>query len=373
MRNLALDNLRALAMLAGVVFHAALAHSPLLAPIFPTADASQAAWLDALLWPLHLVRMPLFFVIAGFFAALSVQRHGMGGFLKARARRLLPPLLVLVPLLHGLMTAMLLHAARSVERPSPLLRWLREALDKGQLAPMPPGTGHLWFIHYLWLFCLLLWAARLLLPAPAKAALRGVPLSAWSLGLPLLFALPFAALPAPHPAPDGLLPQFWALTVYGGFFAFGYLAGPRLSELAQGRRLLVHAAAGGLAAAAFVLLLDALQPRAGWQLGLVTACASCWLSFALLGLGLRGLAFRNALLRYLSDAAYWVYLAHLPVLFALQFAWLDWSAAWFVKLPLAVAGTLGVCLISFEWGLRRGRLGRLLLGRQPPRASVATP
>ena len=65
MRNLALDNLRALAMLAGVVFHAALAHSPLLAPIFPTADTSQAAWLDALLWPLHLVRMPLFFVIAG--------------------------------------------------------------------------------------------------------------------------------------------------------------------------------------------------------------------------------------------------------------------------------------------------------------------
>ena len=37
----AMDNLRALAMLAGVVFHAALAYSPLMHMIWPPADAGR--------------------------------------------------------------------------------------------------------------------------------------------------------------------------------------------------------------------------------------------------------------------------------------------------------------------------------------------
>jgi glucans biosynthesis protein C len=365
MRHLALDNLRELAMLAGVVFHAALAHSPLVAPLFPTSDASQAAWLDALLWPLHLVRMPVFFVIAGFFAALSLQRRGMAGFMRERARRLLVPLVVLVPLFHALMAEMVLHAARTAQQPNALLRWLREGAASGPIAPLPPGTGHLWFLYYLLLFCVLLWVGRLWLQPQAKAWLRALPLGAWAFALPLLFALPFASTSAPHPAPESLLPQFWALTVFGGFFAFGYLAGPKLAELAQAHRLVLHTAAGGLACAAFLALLGSLQIKAGWLLGIATACASCWLSFALLGLAQRGLAFRNPWLRYLSDAAYWVYLAHLPVLFALQFAWLDWAAPWTVKLLLSVAGTLALCLLSFELFVKRGLLGRWLLDRRP--------
>ena len=42
------DHLRALAMLAGVAFHAALAYSPLMAGFFPTADRQNSAVVDAL-------------------------------------------------------------------------------------------------------------------------------------------------------------------------------------------------------------------------------------------------------------------------------------------------------------------------------------
>ena len=45
-----MDNLRALAMLSGVVFHAALAYSPLLHPYFPTADRAQSPALDWCIW-----------------------------------------------------------------------------------------------------------------------------------------------------------------------------------------------------------------------------------------------------------------------------------------------------------------------------------
>ncbi|WP_374657818.1 acyltransferase family protein [Inhella sp.] len=361
-----LDHLRALAMLAGVFFHAALAHSPLLQPVFPTADSAQAPWLDALLWPLHLVRMPVFFVIAGWFAAQSLARRGMGDFLQARARRLLLPLVVLAPLFHGLMGWLVMQAALQAERPGPMLRWLRGAVESGQLGSLPPGTGHLWFLAYLWLFCVLLWVARSLLPQALKLRLRSLPLAAWVTGLPLVMAGAFASVSAPHPAPEGLLPQFWALVVYGGYFAFGLLAGPKLVQLAQTRWLAGLSAAGALACAVFMALLDGLREQAGWPLGLASAAASVWLSLALIGWSQRLLSRRLPLLQRFAEASYWIYLVHLPLLFTLQLAWLDWAQPVAVKLPLAVAITLLLGLISHEWLVRRTRPGRWLFASRSP-------
>ncbi|WP_374435173.1 acyltransferase family protein [Inhella sp.] len=369
-RNLALDNLRALAMLAGVLFHAALAHSPLVQPFFPTADAAQVAWLDAVLWPLHLVRVPVFFVLAGYFAAHTLARRGMGGLMRDRARRLLVPLVLGVPLLHGVMGALVQQAVVHVQQPSPLLRWLREAQAAGHPLP-PPGTGHLWFLYYLLLFTLLIWVARQLLPPALGAWLQRLPLRAWLLGLPLLLAPALASVSAPHPAPESLLPQFWALVCYGGFFVFGYCAGPHLPALVQARTLGLLGGAGGLACAAFLLLLWPARAQAGLLMGLVSACASVWLTLALLGLGQRLLNIRHAPLRHLADASYWIYLVHLPVLFALQFAWMDQPWPWYLKLPLAVVATLAIGLLSFEMGVRRGALGRWLLGRSPRPQAVA--
>ncbi len=364
-RNLALDNLRALAMLAGVLFHAALAHSPLVQPFFPTADAAQVAWLDGLLWPLHLVRVPLFFVLAGYFAAHTLARRGVGGLMQDRARRLLVPLVLGVPLLHGVMGVLVQHALAQVQRPSPLLTWLREAQAAGH-PQLPPGTGHLWFLYYLLLFTLLIWVARQLLPPALGAWLQRLPLRAWLLGLPLLLAPALASVSAPHPAPESLLPQFWALVCYGSFFVFGYRAEPHLPALMQTRLLGLLGAAGGLACAAFLLLLWPPRAQAGLLMGLVSACASVWMTLPLLGLGQRLLNIRHALLRHLADASYWIYLVHLPVLFALQFAWMDQPWPWTLKLPLAVGATLAIGLLSFELGVRRGALGRWLLGRRRP-------
>ena len=59
----AMDNLRALAMFAGVLFHAGLAYSALAHDFVPTADRAQSVALDAGLWFVHLFRMPLFFLV----------------------------------------------------------------------------------------------------------------------------------------------------------------------------------------------------------------------------------------------------------------------------------------------------------------------
>ncbi|MBL8246497.1 MAG: acyltransferase family protein, partial [Rhodanobacteraceae bacterium] len=110
----ALDHLRALAMLAGVLFHAALAHSPLLHPWWPVADREHSPVVDALVWLPHLLRRPLFFLVAGYFAALVLQRRGMAGLARQRVRRILVPFLVAWPIVHLSIAAATTWAAENI-------------------------------------------------------------------------------------------------------------------------------------------------------------------------------------------------------------------------------------------------------------------
>ena len=358
----ALDQLRALAMLAGVAFHAALAHSPLMQPFWPATDRSQAAWLDLGLWPLHLVRMPLFFVLAGYFAAWQLQRRGMAGLMQNRARRVLVPLLVGVPLLHWAMSSMVLMAAERLQHPPPLLLLVRRAVAEDWPMP-PPGTGHLWFLYYLLLFTLLVWVGRNLLSGEWKQRLRAMPLRAWVLLLPVLLLLPLHSVPAPHPAPESLLPQFWALGFYGAFFLLGFVGQGHLQRLAEPRLWAALLLAGLSAAAGYMALLQPVKPTASWPLAFASACASVWLTLAAIGLAQRYLNRASNAMRYLADASYWVYLVHLPMLLALQLALLDQAWPWFFKLPLVLGLTLALSLLSFELLVKQGRLGQWLLGR----------
>src|SRR3546814_6544247 len=92
-----MDHLRALAMLPGVFFHAALAYSPVMSGFIPTADRQTSAWVDVVVWGLHLVRMPLFFLVAGFFAAWVIDRRGGTALARQHVRRIALPFLLAWP------------------------------------------------------------------------------------------------------------------------------------------------------------------------------------------------------------------------------------------------------------------------------------
>ncbi|HPW13190.1 MAG TPA: acyltransferase family protein, partial [Thermomonas sp.] len=134
-----MDNLRALAMLAGVVFHAALAYSPLMHPIWPLADAGRSIAVDVVAWFLHLFRMPLFFVVAGFFAALLVARRGMAGLFRNRIARVLLPLVLFLPLVLVSMHWLTMQAVANATHPSPALVWMRDWIEQHGALPSMPG------------------------------------------------------------------------------------------------------------------------------------------------------------------------------------------------------------------------------------------
>lgn len=126
-----LDALRGFAMLLGIALHAALAYadfpwiamnketSPLMAPFFEV---------------IHGFRLPLFFLMSGFFSAMLLQRRGVGGFLGHRWKRIGLPLLLgtltIVPATWGVIVGG--HVFKSVV-PAPEREWGGE-----------DGSGGIW-------------------------------------------------------------------------------------------------------------------------------------------------------------------------------------------------------------------------------------
>jgi peptidoglycan/LPS O-acetylase OafA/YrhL len=97
-----LDALRAFAMLLGIGLHAALSFFPIPWYVQDTQQNVVFGWCTA---AVHGFRMPLFFLISGFFTMMLFRRRGLMPLLRQRATRILLPcllgLVTIVPLLHS--------------------------------------------------------------------------------------------------------------------------------------------------------------------------------------------------------------------------------------------------------------------------------
>jgi peptidoglycan/LPS O-acetylase OafA/YrhL len=84
-----LDALRAVAMLLGIVLHAALSFMEV---PWVVQDRYRAPEFGLLVTAIHGFRMPLFFLLSGFFTAMLWQRRGLAGLVMHRAKRIALPL-----------------------------------------------------------------------------------------------------------------------------------------------------------------------------------------------------------------------------------------------------------------------------------------
>ena len=98
-----------------------------------------------------------------------------------------------------------------------------------------------------------------------------------------------------------------------------------------------------------------------------------FITFGLMGLFRRYCPADNATMRYLSDSAYWLYLAHLPLIIAAQLAVKDWPIPALAKFLLIVTVVTAFLLWTYQTLVRYTWLGRFLNGprARPARAGVA--
>jgi glucans biosynthesis protein C len=357
-----LDALRALAMVLILPAHA-------LALI-----GMRGGWNDveaSVFWTIHVFRLPLFFFVAGFFAALLLHARGVAGLLRNRGIRIGVPLAIgtvaVVPLL-----SLELQAVSDTHRPG---------ID-GLGAFVNPHPSFLWFLWYLVLiYAGALLVRRLLAAAPAvgetlKAAGGGLLAHRFA---PILLALPTAALLYRQPtwiaeAPaESFLPRLDLLSYYACFFAFGWLlfAVPGLREQIEckpGRYLILGAVALPPALALYLLQSEPAIGASRWfhLLTLLLLSIATWsLVLGLLGIARRLLHRPSPRLRYWADASYWIYLSHFPVMGAIALVLFELRMPDAPCLAILVGLTLALIYPAYGAFVRHTAIGEVLHGPRP--------
>jgi peptidoglycan/LPS O-acetylase OafA/YrhL len=116
-RRTDLDALRSFAMLLGVALHAAMSFVPV---PWPVHDAERSDMLLLLIGAVHGFRMPLFFLLSGYFTMLVSSRRGLASLLAQRFMRIFLPLAIATLTIVPLDTLIEGYALRT-NRPEPAL------------------------------------------------------------------------------------------------------------------------------------------------------------------------------------------------------------------------------------------------------------
>lgn len=388
-----LDALRGGALLLGLLLHAAMAYFP--GPqLWVVNDAAESPVASVLFWVIHLFRMPLFFLLAGYFAARSLARRGVVAFAVDRLKRVGGPLAVFwTPVMAGVVATLIWGAYVAAGNSFP-----KNAPPPPPLTPETFPFFHLWFLYVLVLLYVVAIAVHTLTVAVDRGGgLRRFLARATAvvalLPVPALLALPTAAALYFHPkwyawfgvpTPDtGIVPNVAAMFVFGLAFALGWqvAARPELWSLWARRWAWNLLLACGFGAAALYLIggtTPVLEPLTDDGRKAAYACTfafALWTAvFAVAGLAVRFLDRESGWRRYLADASYWIYVVHLPLTMAGSVLVLNAPWPWFAKFGAVVGGTFLVSIVSYELLVRHTVVGGWLNGRRVPwRRAAARP
>lgn len=258
---------------------------------------------------------------------------------------------------------------------------LKRAFAKWMNSPVFSVLWFLWFLVWLiLLFSIYAFAAE-------RIGWRMRPHALINSQACLLWLVPLTILPAwfmksghGEFGPDtsmGIIPMPHVLAYYALFFGFGVLyfeCEEGSAQLGRSWRwtfpvglLLVFPLALEFATGTFGMaekLLPAAFHRAA---SVIFQTLYAWMmSFAWIGIFRATLTRESGAIRYLSDASYWFYLAHLPLVLVIQAMVAEWDLPAMVKLLLVSLSVSLVLLLSYDKLVRYSIVGRFLNGRRIP-------
>ena len=408
-----MDSLRAVAMFLGLVLHAAVifemwAYDPLRVHDQPSTT------LHYIMEMIHVFRMELFFLVAGFFSALVCRRRGKASYAKNRLQRIFVPFVLCVtfvmPWVAGLTWLDIEGSQQSI-----FSKYGEMFVDPTYLLRMSGPVGnwfwHFWFLHVLCYFIAIYLIAawcieKLDLHIPLKTSLLNLLGYRW--GMMVLVLPTFAVLTFSPPWAD--VPRIGTsldvLTYYAIFFFVGVLLNSNpivLDELA--RNFKYYAVPFAVALVLLIPLIDKVTLTSppelmlqDWSLFLgvegkadligtipllqnpfnfssLSASpewfAMCFLRAFCTWSAISGfvLIFRtycnqpSALGRYAADSSYFVYLAHFPIQLALARFLRDRIDSALLCFWICLIASLVICVLLYHFTCRATPLGKLLSGR----------
>ena len=380
-----LDFLRALMMTLGIVLHGAQMYMTMHLGFDYYRDPVMSMTMDGVLIFINTFRMPVFFTLSGFFTAMLLVRYGLNGMLTQRAKRIALPFLLFLPplsLLLGLqwIASAQLSATGSLGMDASYLSHPRALWD---------NTHHLWFLYYLMILLLItaavVYAWRYTPDAISNNAQRlGSKLRGESVGYVIALGLliGWIALPRYFGRVNGapwFMPYMPAVLTFGLCFLAGWLLYFRKACLdVLANRCWTYLGTAMLCfCAALYAFLNQGEPDGPEYAKLHPILAfGNGLAVAFFIAGFTGLFHRyynnyRPRVRYFSDASYWIFMLHQPVLIFLAWPMHSWAIAAELKFLIVSVGTLAICVWTYDVFVRNSAIGALLSGRRYPRGLPA--
>lgn len=379
-----LDNIRYLMIVLVVVYHSVAAYATV-APWWAVHDTSSFAT-DIIRELLDVFMMPVLFFVAGYFALPSLEKRGVGEFIKDKCKRLLVPWVLAVVVFMPLLL---------YDRPDQTIKpfrnywvWWLGSFKNGlsSLPPFLPQTNQsfYWFVSLLFTFFVLFalvhtatrrWRSRTVLHAAQKATSRksvfvtlvlfGVLTSAgYFVGLLLFPDMSWFTL--------GIFLQFepTRLVLFVGYFVFGAYAKSR-GWFAEGKSLGSPATWEMVSAVLVVAYLVTGQPVYANPAGTPNLPIGLLLAFAfirsfmalsllvmLVSVGARYWSHSSGLDRQLSRTSYDIYLTHGWFVVIVQTALLQWTGGLVLaKVAIVFLAALALSFVISRWVIMRYHRG----------------
>ncbi len=409
-----MDSLRAMAMFLGLVLHAAVLFSQW--TIDPCRTHNEPSmFLHYVMELTHVFRMELFFLVAGFFSLLLVQKRGLSYYVKNRATRILLPFITCIAFLQPWAAA---HFFLDItaSNGSLLTQYITYLTNPGYIFREPNPIGN-WFWHF--------WFIHLLIYFIACFAIGAFIIDRFNIGLKLLSKLmnavggrfgiviltlltyPILTFSPPWADVPRLGTSIDILLYYGLFFVFGALFFSNQKSLEQIQiNVKYHIIPFLLALLILIPLIDELrittQPEillqdwalfetvedrsgllgdfpflqnpfnfssvyapAEWHLMCLLRAYTTWCAVLFFVCLFKTFCSKpTALGRYFADSSYFVYLLHFPVQMSLSYYLRDHIDSAILAFSMSLIGTLVICVVLYHLTCRGTVIGVLLSGRK---------
>lgn len=373
-----LDSLRAIMMLLGLVLHSAISYTVSdMGNIWTLKDPNTTHFSNDLIVVLvHLFRMPIFFVIAGFFGSMLFYERSPLKMFKNRVSRIVYPLIVFLFMLSPVIIfAFLFTRNVFIGNEAPIVTTL--SFFSNPHIFIPGETYHLWFLYYLFLISMLTLVLGLLFRKMPFLTSRVTKVFNWIIQKPVLRIFFFSVMTLllyfimnvkEVESSTSFIPDFNTFIFYFQFYLVGWVLFKSKHLLDKMMRFdWICTILGAIITTTIYSTYELLT----FEEFIIFKSISVWLFiFGITGLFIRYGSNHSSVMRYISDSSYWVYLIHLPITLIIPGLIKSWALPATVKFLIVLISTTAICFISYHYLVRNTFIGVFLNGRKYSRKNL---
>lgn len=344
---------------------------------------------DSIVFLIHFFRMPIFFLVAGFFGSMLFYERKPIKMIKNRISRIAYPFIVFLFILwptiiftFGYTKTAFSGINKPIEKATESLSTVSDFL--------PTTTFHLWFLYYLLLITIVSFLLALLLNKSKIITNRITNSFNWLIQKPILRILFFSGITfllylfmgtSMVEASVNMTPDLNTFIFHFFFYIIGWV-------LFKSKHLLDTIMKYDWISFILAIMIATGQGliTQNWnyetmmtqylnsELIMLSNALIVWLfTFGVTGLFIRYGSNHSIRMRYISDSSYWVYLIHLPLTAIIPaFVWkLPFPAI--VKFIIVLSITTLICFTTYHFLVRNTFIGKFLNGKKYPRKMIEKP